>query len=498
MVRGLLLGSASALALSALFLVSASLLVPSPDRGPSRPVLRDQAEAAPRIPAVPERIVAAPPPETPAPIAEVAPQVEVRPQVEVSPAVPVVDAVDLPARSQFNRPPEDRTADTPETDAQPRPAATAEAMRPGVVPSDAPLRQTESATRPEPMSVDALSAPPEAGSAPDLPTSLDAAAPRSGTSNAAPDRVMQAPDDAPDEIVAQVEVPTVVPEEERVIPPRATDPAPEPIPEPAAEEPAPFTGTPRRLILDSERAAAEETEVEVEPEPSVRLPALKAQAAPFDNPRNLPMMAILLIDDPDAGVDQGDLEALDIPMTFAIDPTRPDARKAAQAYRKAGHEVVMLASALAPQGSAQDVEVAMSGAVVALPEALGVLDRDGAGFAANREALRALLPALAEQGMAFVAYPSGLNSGVSAAQREGVPAVTIYRALDQDDERAVVITRYLNRATFEAAQDGAVVVVGHTTPEMVRALSDWQDGGRAEGVAAAPLSAVLQMTETSN
>jgi polysaccharide deacetylase 2 family uncharacterized protein YibQ len=55
-----------------------------------------------------------------------------------------------------------------------------------------------------------------------------------------------------------------------------------------------------------------------------------------------------------------------------------------------------------------------------------------------------------------------------------------------------VITRFLGRAEFAAAQEGAVIVAGRTRPDTVTALFSWALGDRNEGVAIAPVSAVLQ------
>ena len=48
-----------------------------------------------------------------------------------------------------------------------------------------------------------------------------------------------------------------------------------------------------------------------------------------------------------------------------------------------------------------------------------------------------------------------------------------------------------DRAAFAAAQEGSVIVLGHTYSETVTALYSWALGSRSESVALAPLSAVL-------
>jgi hypothetical protein len=96
------------------------------------------------------------------------------------------------------------------------------------------------------------------------------------------------------------------------------------------------------------------------------------------------------------------------------------------------------------------------------------------------------------QGQGFVAFPRGLNTAEQMAERADVPATTLFRLLDDEDQRATVITRFLGRAEFAAAQEGAVIVAGRTRPDTVTALFSWALGDRNEGVAIAPVSAVLQ------
>jgi len=90
-----------------------------------------------------------------------------------------------------------------------------------------------------------------------------------------------------------------------------------------------------------------------------------------------------------------------------------------------------------------------------------------------------------------VTFPRGLPVAEQSAARQGVPAATLFREIDSDRERATVITRYLDRAAFAAGQQGSVIVVGHTYADTVTALFSWVLGNRSEGVALAPVSAVL-------
>ncbi|MEL6587931.1 MAG: divergent polysaccharide deacetylase family protein, partial [Pseudomonadota bacterium] len=265
-----------------------------------------------------------------------------------------------------------------------------------------------------------------------------------------------------------------------------------PVAEPKPER-APIV--PRRLVLDSDRAAQEEAAAA---EQAAKTAKIVVNAVPFENPDALPLFGIVLIDDGNGDVTRGNLLSFDLPVTFALDPTRPGAVEAAKAYRDAGHEVLMLADAIPANAQSVDVEVALAGALAEMPIAVGVLDRQEASLTNDRDALGGLLAPMSEAGLGLVAYKGGLNSGITRAARSGVPTTTVYRILDKEQERPTVITRYLDRATFEAAQNGHAVVVGRATTDTVTALYSWSAGRRAGTVAVAPISHILKSASAEN
>ncbi|WP_175484762.1 polysaccharide deacteylase family 2 protein [Jannaschia pohangensis] len=504
---------------------------------PEAPTLRNQAEATPVVPEpLPQRVAA-----VPAPARDPAPR-----GAQIAEAA-VPESVAIPQASQFNRPREDGAFVTPTTDSQPSSVARAALARPVAVSVaiDGPAPQTRSADQPSFGTVATLAAAPEAGTAPNLPSPLTGAAPKTFAEIAAPDPETDAipvpqPAEAFVDPVKAAEVLALEDAKEAagpvldlaqaLVPERLqlstlpTDVSPtqsngvrlvtgdevvrvQPgssgvtesaeLPAETAAQGAQITiGEPRRIILDSERraqesAADESGAIAAAVTASGAPNALRDNAADFDASDERPRFALILIDDPAGGVDRKALAALDMPVTFAVDPTRADAAAVARVYRDAGHEVVLLADSLVLFGTPQDVQIAVTGAMAAVPQAIGVLDSADGGFSGDREALASILPSLSEAGMGFVAFPSGLNSGVTTAAKEGVPTATVYRAIDDEDETAPRITRFLDRATFEAVQDGSVIVVGRTRPDTLAAVQSWRLGNRAESVVAAPLSAVL-------
>lgn len=244
--------------------------------------------------------------------------------------------------------------------------------------------------------------------------------------------------------------------------------------------------------LGGEAAVEDEAEPVAPEVDAAPLPAIEAFAAEFDANETRPLMAVVLIDEPDSRIEQSTLTRFTFPVAFAVDPLHPDAAARAAAYREAGFEVVILGSMIAEGATAADVEVALAAAAIVLPEAVAVLDTPEDRIQADRPVLDAVVGVLAETGHGLVAFPRGLNAAEQSANRAGVAGATVFRMLDGDDQRATVITRFLGRAAFTATQEGAVIVVGRTRPDTVTALFSWALGARSEGVALAPLSATIE------
>lgn len=221
--------------------------------------------------------------------------------------------------------------------------------------------------------------------------------------------------------------------------------------------------------------------------------ALFEHAAGFDVPSDQPIMAVVLIEDPANPLDPAILEQISFPVSFALDPLAAESPARAAQLRAAGFEVVILAAGAIPLGAtASDVEVALGAARDALPQAVAMMDDPDARIQADRPVLEATVAALAESGHGLIAFPRGLNAAETTAQRAGLGAATAFRVLDDEDQRAPLITRYLDRAAFAAGQTGAVIVVGRIRPDTITAVFSWALSGRVEAVQLAPVSAVLQ------
>ena len=182
---------------------------------------------------------------------------------------------------------------------------------------------------------------------------------------------------------------------------------------------------------------------------------------------------------------------LPFPVTFVIDPLAPDAKEAAATYRAAGQEVLMLANGIPPGATAGDVAQTFQTLADILPQTVGVIDEATLGFQDDRALATLVLPVIADQGRGLVTYDRGLNAADQIARRDGLPAAVIFRRLDGEGESQPTIRRYLDRAAFKAAQEGAVVVIGDTKAETVAAILQWTIEGKASSVSLAPVTAVM-------
>ncbi len=217
---------------------------------------------------------------------------------------------------------------------------------------------------------------------------------------------------------------------------------------------------------------------------------------PFTRPEGRPLMAVILIDAGEAGLDAEVLTTFSFPVTFALDPNAPGVTARAKAFRAAGNfEIAALApiaaSGLAKEHDAARVRATLTAAFARLPEAIALVDEPEALIQQTPGLGEQVVAVLAEQGRGLVTYDLGLNTTGRKARAAGIPAGTVFRVLDADRESGIVIKRYLDRAALEARKTGAVIVLGHTYPETVTALFSWALSAKAGAVALAPLSAVL-------
>lgn len=219
-------------------------------------------------------------------------------------------------------------------------------------------------------------------------------------------------------------------------------------------------------------------------------PPLDRYAAQVDADPALPKMSIVMIDDGTGPLGPNTLNDLPFPVTFAIDPGIADASDRMAAYRALGYEVAVLVT-LPEAAQPSDVEQNLAGALVAVPEAVAMIEAPGGNLQGARGVTEQATRFAAESGHGLVFLPNGLNTAEAIARRADVPSISILRDFDGAGQDARTQRRFLDGAAFRARQDGSVVMLGRLRPETLSALVLWSLQDRASSVSIVPISAVL-------
>ena len=179
--------------------------------------------------------------------------------------------------------------------------------------------------------------------------------------------------------------------------------------------PRPAIGTPAVSLIDRGSAVPDSRlPVVGAPEDSGTAEAtdpapLVAHAASVDVEADLPRMAIVLIDPGSGPLGPDTLDAFPFPVTFAIDPSAPEAAERMKGYRERGFEVMALAGV--PDGAQpSDVEVTLAAALRAVPEAVAVLETPDAGLQGARNVSDQAAQVLRDSGHGAIVAISSLAS----------------------------------------------------------------------------------------
>lgn len=243
-----------------------------------------------------------------------------------------------------------------------------------------------------------------------------------------------------------------------------------------------------RFGLSTETDAARESETAEPPAPveaAVELPALQANGASFENPGARPLLAIVLRATPGQEIDINRITGINFPVSVALDADLSSPGDQSARLQQSGVDVLVDIGPLMGPG----FEARLAEATLSVPYAVGFIDVAGASVQADRAATDAVLAQMAESGHGLVAVPSGFNTGIRVAARDGLNAAILQR--DIPEGSAVETARILDRAAFVAGQQGGAVVVAPASETMISAITAWALGDRSEAVALAPVSAVL-------
>jgi polysaccharide deacetylase 2 family uncharacterized protein YibQ len=192
-------------------------------------------------------------------------------------------------------------------------------------------------------------------------------------------------------------------------------------------------------------------------------------------------------------IDPNLVQALPIPVTFAIDPVNPSADALLLSLRELEQEAVILAD-LPPQTVVQDVDIALSALVNLLPRTVGIIERQAGALQQSRDVMLHVPEVLNRTGHGLIVYEKGLNTLAKEAIKAGTPVAAIYRDLDGADQNERTIRRFLDGAVFRATNSASepIVVLARLRPETISAIVIWALQERAQNIAVVPVSQLMQ------
>lgn len=481
-----------------------------PSTGP-QPDITEDAQPAPELPIA--QTAESEPATLPEPAEASAADM---PEPEAAPEVPMTQAAE-PEPAALPEPAEVLPADMPEAEAVPElPSATLatptlEAPAPEV-PAEAEVAEPEAvaadSTPPQAaILAEALAAPAVIFDLPpavatDVPVSLPQAAQVPVMPAQEADvRIETEPAPAP---VAPVEVQAEPEPEPKPAPapaaalPQITEniPLPEPeretMPAPAQETTAalPQSAPTVRVNRPGATPDASADAAEAAPEAGDLTPLVR-YAADFDYAADLPMIAVVLLDNAMIMDAPAVLSGLPFVPTIVLNASAPDVTARMRAYRDAGIEVLLQADL--PQGAQpSDVETTYLAAFGLVPEAIAVFSNGTGPEAADRALTDQALRLVGDEGRGFVTLPRGLGGALRNVSADGVPVAQIARELDGAGESRDAIERALQQAALRARQSGHVILLGRATPDTLAAIRNWAQRSDPAQISLAPVSAILQ------
>lgn len=234
-----------------------------------------------------------------------------------------------------------------------------------------------------------------------------------------------------------------------------------------------------------EVAAAEPTPAPADP----GLPAAQRFAAlPAMTADERPLGVVLT----DSAASQAAILALGVPVTVALDPYDADAPRRAADYRRAGHEIALLAARMPALATPADLTVILDAWMRDFPETVALMDVPLNGVGANPTLARDLTAMLAVDGYAAIALRGGLDAFLQAAEDSDLPAVAVYREIDSTGQSEIAVRRMIDRAAFEALRRPGILIAGSADDSgLMTELADFAQGRGRDGVALAPASAVF-------
>lgn len=144
--------------------------------------------------------------------------------------------------------------------------------------------------------------------------------------------------------------------------------------------------------------------------------------------------------------------------------------------------------------SPHELQRKTAAALERVPAAIGVNNHMGSRLTADRAAMDAVMPVLAERGLVFLdSRTTAATVAERAARDAGVPTLARHVFLDDDANEAAIDAALMRAA--ELARREPTVAIGHPSPELVAVLERRLPQLYDQGIGVYPLSALLGAAE---
>lgn len=275
----------------------------------------------------------------------------------------------------------------------------------------------------------------------------------------------------------------------------------------------PSSPSPGRASVSGERRAAPRPAPAARPaaKPVAPMPAphgSEVESLPAARPGAPAARIALVIDDLGRSHEEIDrLQALGVPLAYAVLPSEPLSREIAERLRAAGEEVLVHLPMEAVGGgspgpdavlerlSPERIAALTRAAIEQVPGAVGLNNHMGSRVTADEAAMRAILAVVGGKGLFFLDSRTTAETGAFGWAREaGIPAARRDVFLDDDPDAEKVAAEFA-RLLELARQRGAAIAIGHPRPATFEVLERDVPRARAAGFEFVPVSYLLERTE---
>ncbi len=239
--------------------------------------------------------------------------------------------------------------------------------------------------------------------------------------------------------------------------------------------------------------------------PRVKLPAIEGPPPPGGG-----AAVALVIDDLGRSVaDVRRIEALGVPVTYAVLPYESRTSQVVAALRRRGEEMILHLpmqpenganpgpGALTVTMSRTDLAAATRRALEAVPGAIGMNNHMGSRMTADRTSMDAVLRVVGKRGLYFLDSRTTPQSvAYRTARALDIPAAERQVFLDPDPRGEAV--RFQFRRLLELARTkGTGIAIGHPHPETLRVLEEEVPQALARGYRFVPVSYLVDRSSVA-